>query len=160
MIQFFSKKLSNKKGFTLVELLLVIAILGIIAGVAVPRVLNANTSARFNADQGTARMIVSKIEALVLLDEIDAPDLTAWHVITDLTTGDLDYQEDVPNCQSTNADFYVAISKDAAGLVTIVVTDVVAAMPATVNTLPAESTAFTANSTTFASGQAQPVSVN
>ena len=40
------KFFKNKKGFTLVELVVVIAILGILAGIAIPRFMDATASAR------------------------------------------------------------------------------------------------------------------
>lgn len=38
--------IKNQKGFTLVELVVVIAILGILAGLAIPRFMDATASAR------------------------------------------------------------------------------------------------------------------
>ena len=40
------KFFKNKKGFTLVELVVVIAILGILAGIAIPRFMDATATAR------------------------------------------------------------------------------------------------------------------
>ncbi|MEW9123782.1 MAG: type II secretion system protein [Thermotaleaceae bacterium] len=61
MIRFFSKKIKNKKGFTLIELVVVIAILGILAGIAVPRFSNVSADAQKTADEATARTIASAV---------------------------------------------------------------------------------------------------
>jgi type IV pilus assembly protein PilA len=56
MINFFRKRL-NKKGFTLIELIVVIAILGILAAIAIPAYTTYKTNAAIAADSATAKTI-------------------------------------------------------------------------------------------------------
>lgn len=57
-----SKKMKNKKGFTLVELIVVIVIIGILAAVIIPRISGFTTSATDRAIQAEHRTIVSAIQ--------------------------------------------------------------------------------------------------
>jgi prepilin-type N-terminal cleavage/methylation domain-containing protein len=51
-----------KKGFTLVEVLLVVVILGLLAMVAIPRFVQSGTSAKENACQANVSLLNSQIE--------------------------------------------------------------------------------------------------
>ena len=62
MLQLFRKRLSNRKGFTLVELLVVISIIGILSAIAVPKFTDATKTARGAKIQADLRTIDSAIQ--------------------------------------------------------------------------------------------------
>ena len=57
------RNMRPQKGFTLIELIIVIVILGIISGVAIPKYLNLVTSAKVAAARGIGSAISSTISA-------------------------------------------------------------------------------------------------
>lgn len=56
----------NSKGFTLVEIMIVVAIIGLLAAIAVPNFVQARTSARKNACINNLRLIESAKEQYAL----------------------------------------------------------------------------------------------
>lgn len=64
MLQFLLKKIHNRKGFTLIELVVVITILGILALIAVPRLGGFTSDAKDSAALATERTIKSAITML------------------------------------------------------------------------------------------------
>lgn len=59
MFKFIQKQLRNKKGFTLVELVVVIAILGILATIAVPKLSKSRENAAIAAHNANVRTLES-----------------------------------------------------------------------------------------------------
>jgi type IV pilus assembly protein PilA len=55
------KNLKKKKGFTLIELIIVVAILGILALIAIPRFGNAQKNAKIKSDISNAKIIADAV---------------------------------------------------------------------------------------------------
>lgn len=64
-----NKKRTNKQGFTLVELIVVITIVGILACILVPSIINYVRKAQRKADIVTARLIGNQVTMLLAEDE-------------------------------------------------------------------------------------------
>ncbi len=80
-----SKPKNNEKGFTLIELIIVIVILGIIAGVAIPKFVGLSDDARKSAARGVCGAMSGTIAAKHANFLLDANTYNANSVIGDTT---------------------------------------------------------------------------
>jgi general secretion pathway protein G len=78
-----------KRGFTLVEILIVVIILGILAAIVIPQFTNASQDARKNSLTSQLQTIRSQIELYKLQHRDTLPDLiTSWDQLTMKTDED------------------------------------------------------------------------
>lgn len=109
-----NKKLSNK-GFTLIELIVVLAVLGIIALIAIPRYLQVQRDTKIDADYGTAASIAKAAEIWFVQNGSSdtTPDIT-----TDLVDNDyLDEWNGWQYFDNSGNSVYIEIDIDTGGTV-------------------------------------------
>lgn len=95
------EKFRNKKGFTLIEMLIVVAIIAILIAVSIPLVGQALEKARDATDQANERS--AKAEAtLILLEVADLPTGSNWPDTGDVTI-DLYYKAEDGSMVATAA---------------------------------------------------------
>ncbi|QZY56986.1 type II secretion system protein [Crassaminicella profunda] len=88
MLKIFSKRMKNKKGFTLIELIVVIAILGILAGIVVPKFGGFTEKAKVEADKTACKTIQTAV-LVALTNE----DISGTGTITINNTGDTKFEK-------------------------------------------------------------------
>lgn len=87
MLSSHSHRPSSRKGFTLVEILIVVIILGILAAIVIPQFTNASQSARQSSLQSQLQTLRSQIELYKLQHGDTLPALvTNWTPFTSAST--------------------------------------------------------------------------
>jgi general secretion pathway protein G len=83
----YRTRYSSRKGFTLVEILIVVIILGILAAIVIPQFTNASQDARRSALASTVQSVRSQVELYKLQHGDVLPDLvTSWTPFTSTST--------------------------------------------------------------------------
>jgi len=101
-------KILNRKGFTLIEMLMVISLLSIFVLIALPRLISLPQTAREKVDSANAVTIFKDVQAGVMIGNIDITTSTR----TDITKVVTDSGVNIPVPQSTTSLYVVYATKE------------------------------------------------
>lgn len=90
---FFSKLKKNKKGYTLTELIVVVAILGVLAAIAVPMILNSVQDSKDKADKTSISVMETAVQMCLAQGTLKMD----GNKIRDLNGQDTDIAEKIRN---------------------------------------------------------------
>jgi prepilin-type N-terminal cleavage/methylation domain-containing protein len=111
-------KMKGKAGFTLVEIMIVVAIIGLLAAIAIPSFMKARTTARLNACKAQRTQIVSAIERYAMDANLGEGDSITASQGAGSGTGWAAYLKDgiMPECSAgTNGVYTYSAAADESG---------------------------------------------
>ncbi|MFH1380701.1 MAG: type II secretion system protein [Candidatus Omnitrophota bacterium] len=73
----------NKRGFTLVEIMIVVAIIGLLAAIAIPNFVRARATAQANALAANLKQVESAVQVWAIDNSKDDTDAVTWGDIVD-----------------------------------------------------------------------------